>query len=225
MRGLELRGVSQRYDARTVLHEVELVVGPGRCCALLGANGAGKSTLLRVAAGRERPTSGTVSVDGQVVQEERRASRIRVASVLGPPACYPDLTLEEHLMLVATAHRVPDAEAASDAVVDRLGIAGHRDAFPSQLSSGLRQLLALGAAMVRPYQVLLLDEPEQHLDRARRSVLAGWIAADLSRGRTVVLATHDPSLVRDVAHDGVVLDEGRVVRRGRAGDVVDALGL
>lgn len=164
---LELSGVSRVYGKRTALATMNLRLQSGKCVALLGHNGSGKSTLLRIAAGRDRPSTGTVTFDGKPMNENDPAVRARVAVVGDTAACYPDLTVREHLQLVAVAHGVEDAGDWIGHVLAERKLTDHADALPGALSSGQLQSLLLASAMVRPRDLLLLDEPEQRLDPAR----------------------------------------------------------
>ncbi|WP_063784347.1 ABC transporter ATP-binding protein [Streptomyces sp. SBT349] len=219
---LRLDGVSHGYGARRVLDAVALEVAPGECVALLGENGSGKSTLLRLAAGRECPSGGTVTFRGAAASEDDPGFRAAVATVLESGACYPDLSVREHLALVALAHGLG---AAADAAVER-ALAEHRltgraEARPAELSSGQTQLLALAAAWVRPAGLLILDEPEQRLDVAARRALARRLAEAAAGGTAVLLATHDRGLADEAADRAFVLAEGRLTDHlGR--DRVDA---
>ncbi|WP_039938583.1 ABC transporter ATP-binding protein [Streptomyces himastatinicus] len=205
---LRLDAVSRSYGDREVLRSVTLDVGPGECVALTGDNGSGKSTLLRLASGRERPTSGKALFDGAPIVEDDPATRARVATVMDPGAHYPDLTVREHLMLVALAHGLGDgAEAAVEAVLEEHRLAGHGDVLPSALSSGQTQSLLLAAAFVRPHDLLVLDEPEQRLDGRARRELAHRLAAHRDRGTAILLATH-LEVLAEVADRVLTLDGG-----------------
>lgn len=107
---LRLRGVSRTYGERKALHPLDLDLRPGECTALFGHNGSGKSTLLRIAAGRDTPTTGEALFAGRPVSEDDPQVRARVAVVGDMVACYPDLTVREHLELVAVAHAVDGAD-------------------------------------------------------------------------------------------------------------------
>uniref|UniRef100_UPI0006E39051 ABC transporter ATP-binding protein n=1 Tax=Peterkaempfera griseoplana TaxID=66896 RepID=UPI0006E39051 len=168
---LHLTGVSRTYGARQVLHPISLKLAAGQCVALLGHNGSGKSTLLRIAAGRERPTTGSVRFDGIPMDESDPRIRSRVAVVGDTVACYPDLSVREHLLLVAVAHGVADAHAWIEHVLADRGLADRADALPSALSSGQMQALLLACAMVRPRDLLLLDEAWTGLDQEARALL------------------------------------------------------
>ncbi|MGW2325563.1 ABC transporter ATP-binding protein [Streptomyces sp. NPDC001700] len=205
---LRLADVSRSYGDREVLRSVTLDVAPGECVVLMGDNGSGKSTLLRLAAGRERPTSGEVLFDGVPIDEDDAVTRARVATVMDPGAHYPDLTVREHLMLVALAHGLGDeAEDAVQAVLEDHRLDGHGDVVPSALSSGQTQALLLAAAFVRPHDLLVLDEPEQRLDAHARQELAARLADHRDRGTAVLLATHHGALA-EVADRVLTLDGG-----------------
>ncbi|MFI9274341.1 ABC transporter ATP-binding protein [Kitasatospora sp. NPDC052896] len=217
---LRLTGVSRSYGEREVLHPVDLALAAGECVALLGHNGSGKSTLLRIAAGRDLPTKGTVRFDGLPMDENDPRIRARVAVVGDTVACYPDLTVREHLLLVAVAHGVADArEWVEQVLVDRM-LAERADALPSALSSGQLQALLLACALVRPRDLLLLDEPEQRLDPEARRRLADLLRAELADGVAVLLVTHHGDLAREVADRVVVLEDGRILEQGTPGKVL-----
>jgi ABC-type multidrug transport system ATPase subunit len=211
---LQLSGVSRSYGDREVLHPVSLTLAAGECVALLGHNGSGKSTLLRVAAGRDLPTTGTVRFDGLPMDENDPRIRARVAVVGDTVACYPDLTVREHLLLVAVAHGVADAAAWVQQVLTDRMLAERADALPSALSSGQMQALLLACALVRPRDLLLLDEPEQRLDPDARRRLADLLTAELADGVAVLLVTHHTDLALEVADRVVVLEEGRILNQG-----------
>jgi ABC-type multidrug transport system ATPase subunit len=217
---LKLTGVSRSYGDREVLHPVDLALAAGECVALLGHNGSGKSTLLRVAAGRDLPTKGTVRFDGLPMDENDPRIRARVAVVGDTVAHYPDLTVREHLLLVAVAHGVADARAWVQQVLDDRMLTERADALPSALSSGQLQALLLACALVRPRDLLLLDEPEQRLDPQARRRLAELLRAELADGVAVLLVTHHTDLARELADRVVVLEDGRIVAQGAPGKVL-----
>ncbi|MFJ6217285.1 ABC transporter ATP-binding protein [Streptomyces sp. NPDC092296] len=217
---LQLSGVSRTYGERQVLHPLSLKLAAGECVALLGHNGSGKSTLLRIAAGRELPTTGTVRFDGLPMDEHDPRIRARVAVVGDTVACYPDLSVREHLLLVAVAHGVADAHAWIEHVLVDRNLAERADALPSALSSGQMQALLLACAMVRPRDLLLLDEPEQRLDPDARKQLADLLKAELADGVAVLLVTHHTDLALEVAHRVLVLEDGKVLTKGSPRNVL-----
>lgn len=215
--------IGRSYGDRTVLYPVSFRLAPSRCLAVVGVNGSGKTTLLRLAVGRDTPTTGTVTFAGEPVAEERLDVRARMAVVLDTGSHYPDLTVREHLQFVAAAHGVPDAaEWVTWALADR-NLTARADTLPSALSSGQRQALSLAAALVRPRDLLVLDEPEQRLDPGARARLVDRITAEKADGTAVLFATHDHALALEVADRVLVLADGHVIHDGRAADVGAAL--
>ena len=212
---LVLTGVSRSYGALQALRPVDLTVLPGQCVALLGVNGSGKSTLLRIAAGRDTPSGGQVSYCGTPLREDALVARAEIAVAGDVAATYPDLTVREHLMLVAVAHGGGSkAPAVVDSALAECRLSDHGNALPGSLSSGQRQALQLAAVLVRPRRVLILDEPEQRLDPGARNWLAGLLAKEKAAGAAILLATHHFELAQAVADEAVVLLDGAVISRG-----------
>ena len=188
---LRLRKVSRTYGKRQALLPLDLDVAAGRCTALFGHNGSGKSTLLRIAAGRDAPTSGQALFAGRPMSEDDPEVRARVAVVGDTVACYPDLTVREHLELVTVAHAVDDAATWIDDSSPTAGCPTTPTRCPAPCPPGQMQSLLLAAALVRPRDLLVLDEPEQRLDPdARRP--AGGTAGRREGERYGGAARHPP---------------------------------
>jgi ABC-type multidrug transport system ATPase subunit len=197
---LRVAGLSVGYGDRVVIEGLTVTVEPGEAVALRGPNGIGKSTVLRCVAGLLPPIAGTVRVDGGEVDERAPAFRRTVAALLEPGVWYPGLSAREHLSLVrlAIAPAGPDWFTL-DELAERLGVDGFADASPTSLSSGQRQRLALAMVLVRPSRLLLLDEPERHLDQDGRVVVAELIDDYLARSGAALLASHDPTVTAGCA--------------------------
>ncbi|WP_329135457.1 ABC transporter ATP-binding protein [Streptomyces sp. NBC_01476] len=222
---LRLRKVSRSYGPRKALLPLDLDLGKGRCTALFGHNGSGKSTLLRIASGRDVPTTGEALFAGRPMSEDDPEVRARVAVVGDTVACYPDLTVREHLELVTVAHAVDDAAAWIDQVLADRRLADHAGALPSALSSGQMQSLLLAAALVRPRDLMVLDEPEQRLDPDARQRLAELLITEKEDGVAVLLATHQAELAEAVADHMIALEDGRVIAQGPPAAVLQQLGV
>jgi ABC-type multidrug transport system ATPase subunit len=221
---LVLYDIARRYGDRLALAPVSLAVGAGQCLAILGANGSGKSTLLRIAAGRDTPSAGTVAYRGQMLTEDDLAVRTEIAVVGDMVSAYPDLTVREHLLLVAVAHGQGRAAGEQiDAVLADCRLGDHGDALPGSLSSGQLQALHLAAALVRPRRLLVLDEPEQRLDPAARRWLAGLLSAEKQTGTAILMATHHPELAAAVADHVLVLSDGEVIADGPPDEALAAV--
>lgn len=221
---LELTGVSRSYGQLAALQPVSLAVVPGQCIALLGVNGSGKSTLLRIAAGRDTPSTGQVRYAGQPLREDSLVARTEIAVAGDPASTYPDLTVREHLLLVAVAHGAGQAAPGlADRALAECRLSDHYAALPGSLSSGQRQALQLAAVLVRPRRLLILDEPEQRLDPDARRWLAGLLTTEKSRGAAVLLATHHVELAEAVADEAIVLLDGAVIGRGAPAQALSSL--
>ncbi|GAB3400670.1 hypothetical protein GCM10027569_04770 [Flindersiella endophytica] len=204
---LSVRSLRHAYGKHVIFDSISFKVAAGTALALVGRNGSGKSTLLRCITGAEELSGGTVEYAGEAYDETSPRVRREVATVFDDIDFFPDLTVAEHLDLLARAHGVADVEDRVDAVLYELGIAGASDQFPGTLSSGQRHRLALATAFVRPRRLLLLDEPEQRLDDEGRTWLAEKLRADLADGVAVVFASHSPDLVEAVAGKVLRVDE------------------
>jgi ABC-2 type transport system ATP-binding protein len=221
---LALAAVSRSYGPLVALEPVSLELAAGECVALLGVNGSGKSTLLRIAAGRDTPTTGKVSYCGRPLREDALVARTEIAVAGDVSSTYPDLTVREHLLLVAIAHGAgQDAPEIVDAALEECRLAAHAAAMPGSLSSGQRQALQLAAVLVRPRRLMILDEPEQRLDPGARRWLAGLLAQEKAGGAAVLLATHHVELAESVADQAIVLLDGVVVARGAPADALAGL--
>ncbi len=200
------------YGDVVVIDDVDLTVTAGEVVALTGINGVGKSTLLSCLAGFRPPAQGTVSVLGGPPRDDASFWRA-VAIVADQPTWYPGLTVRELLGLVQMAHEpLHGWSPPVEELIEIFGLTTRADASPLSLSSGQRQRLSLAAALARPSQLLLLDEPEQSLDAAFRRELATILGEEYAaNGGTVVMATHDHEFAVTAGARVIQLSDGRVV--------------
>ncbi len=196
---LTVRGLTRAFGAHVVLDAVSVSLRPGRICAVTGPNGAGKTTLLRCIAGTMRPDSGEVLLLGRPVDETDPVSRAAIASVLDDIDFFPDLSVVEHLELMAYTHATPNPAAVVEEVLAALTLEPARDQLPLTLSSGQRRRLALASCFVRPRRLLVLDEPEQRLDTRGREWLTEKLRQEKRDGVAVLMASHDADLVEATA--------------------------
>jgi len=187
---VEVDGLHVGYGSTPVLVGVTLTVPAGQGVCVTGENGIGKSTLLRCVSGLQQPDEGTIhdfGGDPGATPEFWRA----VVTTVEPPTWYPGLTAREHAELVCRAHGQDPSSAGVDEALERFGLATHADAIPPSLSSGQKQRLVLAIALLRPSSLLILDEPEQRLDREGRADVAGLLADYVAGGGSLLMASHD----------------------------------
>ncbi len=217
MANLKLDNVKKAYGAVEVLHGIDLDIRSGEFVVFVGPSGCGKSTLLRLIAGLEDITSGTFSIDGEVVNALPPSKR-GIAMVFQSYALYPHMTVYDNM---AFGLKLAKAEAGK---VDRrvrkaaemLQITQYLDRLPKQLSGGQRQRVAIGRAIVRDPKVFLFDEPLSNLDAALRVATRIEIAGLHERmsKTTMIYVTHDQVEAMTLADRIVVLHAGRIEQVG-----------
>ncbi|MDA8440666.1 MAG: ABC transporter ATP-binding protein [Propionibacterium sp.] len=195
---LKVTNLTKKYGEAVIVERFSLEVSAGEAVALTGRNGAGKSTILRCIVGADKPTEGMVEVLGEKMRESNPEMRRAVATVIDDLDFFPDLSVVEHLDLLARAHGLEDADALVDEVLEQVQLVPQSGQLPGTLSSGQRRRLALATAFVRPRQLLVLDEPEQRLDTEGLAWLGRRLKEEKDAGLAIVMASHEPSLVEAV---------------------------
>ncbi|MBT1092449.1 ABC transporter ATP-binding protein [Streptomyces chartreusis] len=217
---IDIRDVSRTYgEGPPALAGVSLSVRAGEALAVLGPSGSGKSTLLNLIAGLDRPSGGSVTVDGQRVDRLGEAAsakyrRARIGMVFQFFNLLEDLTVADNVLLPAQLAGTPRAEARRRAadLLAHLGIDRHADAHPGRLSGGERQRVAVARALMNRPALLLADEPTGALDTASGEDVRQLLAALNADGQTIVLVTHDLGLAESCASRTIELVDGRIVR-------------
>ncbi|RSM90074.1 ABC transporter ATP-binding protein [Streptomyces sp. WAC 01325] len=220
---IDIRDVSRTYgEGPPALAGVSLSVRAGEALAVLGPSGSGKSTLLNLIAGLDRPSGGSVTVDGQRVDRLGEAAsakyrRARIGMVFQFFNLLEDLTVADNVLLPAQLAGTPRAEARRRAadLLAHLGIDRHADAHPGRLSGGERQRVAVARALMNRPALLLADEPTGALDTASGEDVRQLLAALNADGQTIVLVTHDLGLAESCASRTIELVDGRIVRDSR----------
>lgn len=208
---LRARGLCREYDGFVALRSFEVEVSAAELVALVGPNGAGKTTFLNLAAGLLEPTSGLVEAAGAPAGsiEARRA----LSYLPDTPVFYEDLSVAEHLGYVAGLHGVEDADPEISSLLERLGLAEWGDRLPDELSHGMRQKASIALAFVRPFSILLADEPLDGLDPPSRGVLFELFAEARAGGAAVVVSTHRSDVI-GAASRCIGIREGRLAYEG-----------
>jgi ABC-2 type transport system ATP-binding protein len=208
---LAANGLGRTYDGFIALNAFSLELGAGELVALVGPNGAGKTTFLTLAAGLLEPSSGKIAIAGAAAGTipARRA----LSYLPDTPVFYEDLSLGEHLTYVAALHGVTEAGTRASELMERLGLGEWEDSLPSEFSHGMRQKASIAIALVRPFAVLLADEPFDGLDPPSRDVLFELLAEARQAGAAVVVSTHRPDVIA-AAGRCVGIRDGRLAYDG-----------
>ncbi len=218
-RGLALQGVGLRYGlyGPAVLDDLTFSVPAGGFRWLLGASGAGKTSLLRLLTLAVRPTSGALRVLGAAIESTRRADlpplRRRIGVVFQDFRLLPHLSAFDNVALPLRLAGRPEGQVRADAseILRWVGLTKRTDVHPAELSGGEQQRVAIARAVIGRPALLLADEPTGNLDDAQAERLM-QLLSELNRlGTTVIVATHNESLVRRHPAAALVLQEGRLV--------------
>jgi ABC-type polar amino acid transport system ATPase subunit len=226
---LSVKDLRLSRGRREVLRGVSFAADRGELVALMGLSGGGKTTILRTIAALEPFDSGTVDVGGVVLRpganawQTIRDLRKQVGMVFQLHYLFEHLTALENVTLAPThvAH-VAHANADSRAVtlLDSLGVAHRRNAYPRELSGGEAQRIAIARSMAMDPPLLMLDEPTASLDPARRYELGETLVKLTKDGRTLLVTTHDDDFARDFATRVIILAEGEIVEHGDPREVL-----
>lgn len=218
---LRIDDVSKNYGDAPALNPVSLTVEENERVALIGHNGSGKTTLMRIVSGMLQPTSGSVTVCGHPAGSLH--ARASLSFITDNPSFYDDLSLWEHLEYVARLHGHDDWEQHAADLLGFLGLYERADDLPNRFSRGLRQKSAIALGFVRPFEVLLVDEPFVGLDASGKEALLHLLSDATDNGATVVVATHELSFVHTVSRVVALRDGACVYDGSTAGIDVDRL--
>jgi polar amino acid transport system ATP-binding protein len=233
---IRAEGVRKSFGTTEVLRGIDLEVRAGEVCCIVGPSGSGKSTFLRCINHLEKVDAGQVWVSGQMVGYERRGDRLHergekavaarrrdIGMVFQRFNLFPHMTVLENVMeapLRVRREKRDVVRARAQQLLDRVGLGGRGDAYPSQLSGGQQQRVAIARALAMQPTVMLFDEPTSALDPE----LVGEVLEVMRRlaadGMTMVVVTHEMGFAREVGDSLVFMDEGLVLERGRPQDVL-----
>jgi putative ABC transport system ATP-binding protein len=219
---IELRGVSKTVTSGdhqlTILHPLDLAVPSGQRLAVVGPSGSGKSTLLGLIAGLDAPTSGSILIDGTDITRlgEDELARLRgekIGFVFQSFHLIPSLTALENILVPMEISGRRDAMARARALIAEVGLGDRGHHYPSQLSGGEQQRIAIARALSNEPVIVLADEPTGNLDsKTGHHIVELLLAINRQRGATLVVVTHDPEIA-SVADARVYLRDGSVADR------------
>ncbi|MGC0370667.1 ABC transporter ATP-binding protein [Microbacterium sp. SLBN-111] len=209
--------LTKRYGTRTAVSDVSFTVPPGRVTGFLGPNGAGKSTTMRMIVGLDRPTSGSVTVNG-TPYDRLRAPLTEVGVLLDAKAVHTGRSARNHLRVMAATHGI--GRRRVDEVIELAGIASVADKRAGGFSLGMGQRLGIAAALLGDPHTLILDEPVNGLDPEGVRWVREFVRHIAAEGRTVLLSSHLMSEMAQTADHVIVLGRGAVLADAPLPDLV-----
>ncbi len=213
---IEVDGLSKRYGRTVAVDGLSFRVEPGTITGFLGPNGAGKTTTLRVLLGLARPSAGTATILGRSYRELDEPAR-RVGAVLETSAFHPGRSGRNHLRVLATASGLPVSRVHE--VLELVELTGPARRRVGGYSLGMRQRLALAAALLGDPEVLVLDEPANGLDPQGIRWLRDLLRGLGSEGRTVLVSSHVLAEMQQTVDAVVIIHQGRFVTQSSVAEV------
>ena len=241
---LEVNHIEKHFGKTQVLRDVSFSMEEGSALAIIGSSGSGKTTLLRCLNFLEKPNSGSISVNGEVLfdaslnQSERdadlRKKRLHFGMVFQSFNLFPQYTALENVMLAEhlLAQEQPDfkrnkkgilagIEEDAKQLLERMGLAERMDHYPHQLSGGQQQRVAIARALALKPDILCFDEPTSALDPELTGEVLKVIRSLADQKTTMIIVTHEMAFARDVADQVIFMDEGVIVEQGDPHQVID----
>ena len=226
--GLEIQEISVRFGGLAALSDVSLSAAEGAITGLIGPNGAGKTTLFNVVTGMQRPSAGTVRLDGRDLRglSSYRRARLGLGRTFQRLELFGTLTVAENIGVAASIAQRGLVKARSSAnheireeILDRLGLTAVANDRADTLPTGTGRLVELARALATRPKVLLLDEPAAGQDSDETQRFSDVLRSLANEGLAVLLVEHDMELVMNVCHSVVVLDYGRVICTGTPAEI------
>ena len=221
---IDVRGVTKKFGARTVVNDIAMQVRPGEIYGFLGPNGSGKTTFLRMLCGLLTPDGGSGQCLGLDFRRESSEIKKRVGYMTQKFSFYEDLTIEENLDFIARLYSMTERKAAVQKSLERLGMTERRRQLAGTLSGGWKQRLALAACLIHDPQLLLLDEPTAGVDPKARRDFWDEIHKLAAAGLTFLITTHYMDEAARCHRLGYIA-YGNLLAHGTVAEVVQAGGL
>ncbi|MGI8947131.1 MAG: ABC transporter ATP-binding protein [Ornithinimicrobium sp.] len=217
---IEAHELTKRYGGKTAVDSISFTIAPGLVTGFLGPNGAGKSTTMRMIMGLDRPTSGSVTVNGKPYGHHRSPLG-EVGALLDAQAVHPGRSARSHLRTMAATHNIKASRISE--VIEMTGLAGVASKRVGGFSLGMGQRLGIAAALLGDPRTLILDEPVNGLDPEGVQWVRQLVRGLAAEGRTVFLSSHLMSEMAQTADQLLVIGRGRIIAAGPVQQVIDSV--
>lgn len=219
---VEIKGVNKIYGKNHVVRDLNLTIEEGEFLTLLGSSGCGKTTTLRMIAGFEEPTTGTITVEGERVEEKEPFER-NVNTVFQSYALFPHKTIYDNIAYGLKMKKVPKAEIKERVLemMDMVQLNGFEKRYPSQLSGGQKQRVAIARALAMEPDLILFDEPTSALDPEMVGEVLDVMKELAKGGMTMIVVTHEIGFAREVADRIIFMDGGLIVEQGTPDEIIN----
>jgi len=215
---IEIKNLNKKFGDLWVLKNINLTINEGERVVIVGESGAGKSTLLRCINYLEKPTSGTISYEGNLITGKNlRMYRQKVGMVFQSNNLFDNLTVLENIILAPlklNKGKTKDLIQEADILLKKLDMYDKRDVYPSSLSGGQKQRIAIIRTLMMKPKVILFDEPTSALDPTKVAEVQNLMLKLSDDGITLIIVTHEPTFMSKVATKIVYMDDGRIIETG-----------
>ena len=222
---IEINNLNKSFKNILAVKNINFKIDKGRIIGLLGPNGCGKSTTIGMMLGLIKPTSGTVVINGQNI-ENNRTNLLEKMNFISPYIELPKkLTVEENLKVYGRLYGVKNLESKISELMEKLNLTQFKKRKTGELSSGQKNRVSLAKALVNDPEILLLDEPTASLDPDVSDYIRTFIEDFASKkGTTILLASHNMNEVERLCHEVMMMKNGEIIDKGKSSDLINKHG-
>ena len=222
---IEVNNLAKQFKNALAVNNISFKINKGTIIGLLGPNGCGKSTTIGMMLGLIKPTSGTVVINGQNI-ENNRTSLLEKMNFISPYIELPKkLTVEENLKVYGRLYGVKNLEGKISEIMEKLNLTEFKKRKTGELSSGQKNRVSLAKALINDPEILLLDEPTASLDPDVGDNIRTFIEDFASKkGATILLASHNMNEVERLCHEVMMMKDGKIIDKGKSSDLINKHG-
>ena len=222
---IEINNLNKSFGSILAVKNINFKIYKGTIIGLLGPNGCGKSTTIGMMLGLIKPTSGTVVINGQNI-ENNRTNLLEKMNFISPYIELPKkLTVEENLKVYGRLYGVKNLESKISELMEKLNLTQFKKRKTGELSSGQKNRVSLAKALVNDPEILLLDEPTASLDPDVSDYIRTFIEDFASKkGTTILLASHNMNEVERLCHEVMMMKNGEIIDKGKSSDLINKHG-